>query len=167
GPLRRRRPHPAVRHAALPPRRADRRRGDGAGPFGLPARNGSLAHPGSGADHQALHRRAPGCPARAGRQGGCRSGGWRRAAHDRRRADLHRRRRFRGARMEQRGGRSDQGRLCRPADPPAARTVRAGIAAPPRAGQVVSWRKPAASGLCDLSARRWRADSARSVADRR
>ena len=91
GPLRRRRAHPAVRHAALPLRRADRRRGDGAGSFGLPVRNGSLAHPGSGADNQALHRRALGCPARAGRQGGCRSGGGRRAAHDRRRADLHRR----------------------------------------------------------------------------
>ena len=61
-------------------------------------------------------------------------------------------RRFRGARMEHRCRRPDQGGLCRRADPPAARAVCARRAAASRPGQMVSRRKPAALGLFALLA---------------
>jgi transglutaminase-like putative cysteine protease len=117
-------------------------------------------------DHQAVHRYALGRARRAGREGGRRSGRAGCAVDDRRRTDLRVGGRQRGARMEWRRGRADQGDLRRPADPPAARQVRARRPAPSWPGQMVSGGKPAALGLFDLLAARRRADLAGRFADR-
>ncbi len=63
-------------------------------------------------------------------------------------------RRFRGARVERRGRRPDQARLCRQPDPSAAHPLRAGRLPALRPGQVVSWREPAALGLLAVTGAR-------------
>ena len=105
------------------------------------------AHRREAARHLAVLRRGLGRARRARRTGRRRSRRAGRAPDHGRRADLRVGRRLRGGRMEHRGGRPDQARPGRRADPPAARRFAPGGLAASRPGQMVSGRDAAALGL--------------------
>ena len=157
--------YPALRDAALQVRRTDQRHGrTRRSRFRIC--DECVAHCRSRADHQAFHRQPLGRGDGARRTSRCRPEAPRCAPNHRGRADLRGGRWRRCGRMEWRCGGTNQGGLCRPADPQAARDLRAGRSAASWPGQMVSGRKPAALGLCGLLAQGWHADLARRKPDR-
>ena len=161
----RRGPHSVGRDAALPFRGADHRHGRAGGSLVRLRHEREAARRAAAGDRAVLRRgvaRAR-CARRKSRRRSFRA---RRAADHGRRADFRFGRRLSSGGVEHRGARAEETRPRRRADPPPARSFRAGRLAALRPRQMVSRRAAAALGLCAVLAPRWRADLARRQPDR-